>query len=159
MNNILANVQTAKELLEAIRQDAFDNGNMSIRGVARMAGVDDKAIINGADFKSEKLSQKLTTKGFKSADLSSNGFPPEAVILTLEYFAYESKAKAIAAKAIMRTFGTIGLMSTLQQLGVSQEETITEIHQKPERTLPKRDAISDIIREYIPQTRNLLSYV
>lgn len=98
------------------------NGNLSIRGVARCCGVDDKAIINGADFKSNKLGQILTYQGFQAADLSEDGFPPQAVWLCIEYFAYDSKAKASMAKQLARTFGSIGIKTTLEKLTQTQPE-------------------------------------
>lgn len=134
MTNKLGDIRSAKVLLEALRKDAFENGNLSIRGVARLCGVADTSIIRDAAFKSQKLAEKLTSHGFDAAALIEEGFPPQAVILTLEYFAYESKAKAESAKALMRTFGVLGLMATLQELG-----TITV--EQPRQLPPIRDAI------------------
>lgn len=114
-----------QELLAFLKQDASEQGTLSIRGVARMAGVDHKAIINGGEFASARLAEKLTTQGFQvfeAGELSKNGFPPQAVIIVLEYFAYESKAKAPMAKQLMRTFGTIGLMETLKNIRQPQPE-------------------------------------
>lgn len=137
MTKLIVPVTTASDLLSYIKQDADTRGNLSIRGVARMATVNDTAIIRGAEFTSQKLAEKLTAHGFESAELSSNGFPPQAVILVLEYFAYESKAKAEGAKQLMRTFGTIGLMSVLNQLKPS--EPVKEV-----KVLPQRDTIDYI---------------
>lgn len=112
----LARFETIEDLLSFIKEDANSQGNLSIRGVARLAGVSHNSIIESGHFKSQKIAVTLTGQGFDAGDLALNGFPPKAVILTLEYFAYESKAKAPQAKAIMRTFGVVGLMATLDQL-------------------------------------------
>lgn len=113
---MLSKISDERSLLDAIRDEAMANGNLSIRGVARLAEVQDTAIIRSADFRSTKLAEKLTALGFGSADLAKDGFPPQAVVLTLEYFAYESKVQSLAAKALFRTFGVIGLMRTLDEL-------------------------------------------
>jgi hypothetical protein len=109
-------IENQNDFLAFIRDEAMPNGNLSIRGVSRCCGVDDKAILNGADFKSQKLGQTLTTHGFWPADLSANGFPPQAVWLTIEYFAYESKAAAPMAKRLARLFGSIGVMAAMNHL-------------------------------------------
>lgn len=109
-------ISSPDALFNLIANEAMPNGNLSIRGVARMADVNDSAIIRGADFHSQKLAEILTGQGFTGADLTANGFPPVAVILVLEYFAYESKAKAPGAKSLMRLFGAIGLKTVLTKL-------------------------------------------
>ena len=102
-----------------------------------MAGVDHKAIINGGEFGSANLAKKLTAQSFECGELTDNGFSPQAAILVLEYFAYESIATAPLAKQLMRTFGTIGLMETLQKLKKEQPTNET-------RQLPQRDTIDYI---------------
>lgn len=102
------------ESLAEFVKEFVSNGNLSIRGLAAMCGVADTAIIRGADFKSDKLAERLTAHGFEGADLASNGFPPEAVWLVLEYFAYDSKAEAPYAKAIARTFGAYGVKAAFR---------------------------------------------
>ena len=126
-------VATPDALLSLIKGEAMPNGNLSIRGVARMADVSDTAIMRGADFNAQRLAEILTQQGFQGADLAKNGFPPLAVILTLEYFAYESKAKAPGAKALMRLFGAYGLKTVLEGL---KEQPASEV-----KYLPSRDAI------------------
>jgi hypothetical protein len=127
-------IATPEALFNLIANEAMPNGNLSIRGVARMADVNDKSVIDGADFKSQKLAEKLTGQGFECADLAENGFPPVAVILVLEYFAYESKAKAPGAKALMRAFGAFGLKEVLSKLnGYAPQPDV--------KLIPQRDAI------------------
>jgi hypothetical protein len=109
-------LQNQTDFLSFIEDQRMPNGNLSIRGVARCCDVDDRALIKGAEFKSQKLGQKLMEQGFTAADLVKNGFPPQAVWICVEYFAFESKAKAPMAKQLARTFGSIGIMATLEEL-------------------------------------------
>ena len=130
-------INTPAALFSLISNEAMPNGNLSIRGVARMADVNDMSIIRGADFSSQKLAERLVQHWFEAADLSENGFTPVAAILVLEYFAYESKAKAPGAKALMRTFGAFGLEQILNKLKTKPEDA-----QPP--ALPQRDIIDYI---------------
>jgi hypothetical protein len=115
-------INNQSDFLSFIADEAMNGGNLSIRGVARCCGVADTSIIRDAAFKSEKLAEHLTPHGFEPAALVENGFNPQAVWLTIEYFAYESKAKAPMAKQLARTFGAIGVMTTLEQLKPKQPE-------------------------------------
>ena len=126
-------VATPEALLSLIKGEAMPNGNLSIRGVARMADVQHTSIIRDGAFNTQKLAEMLTQQGFDAVALLSDGFPPLAVILTLEYFAYESKAKAPGAKALMRLFGAYGLKTVLEGL---KEQPASEV-----KYLPSRDAI------------------
>ena len=74
----------------------------------------------------------LTSQGFEAADLIKNGFCAKSFWLTLEYFAYESKAKASGAKQLARTFGQLGVMTAFEKLEVKPEPIVTP--------LPFRDA-------------------
>lgn len=109
-------IQTQSDFLDFIRSEAMPNGNLSIRGVARCCGVSPQSIIQGAHFKTQKLGQSLIGHGLEAAHLLDEGFSPQAVWLCIEYFAYDSKAKAPMAKQLARTFGSIGIQQTLQQL-------------------------------------------
>ena len=96
--SILSRFSDERSLLADIESEAMANGNFSIRGVARLAEVDHKSIIASGKFKSKKLFQKLTKQGFEIENLIKNGFPFEACLLTLEYFAYKSKTRSISAE-------------------------------------------------------------
>lgn len=113
MSNIINN---QSDFLAYIADEAMSNGNLSIRGVARCCGVADKSILNGGSFNSSQLAETLEAAGFEAGSLASDGFNPQAVWLTIEYFAYESKAKAVMAKQLARTFGAIGVMTTMEKL-------------------------------------------
>ena len=115
MNSTLE-IQTQSDFLSFIKDEAMSNGNLSIRGVARCCDVPHTSLIRGGALKSNKLSETLSSKGFHAGALTENGFPPQAVWLCIEYFAYESQADAPMAKQLARTFGAIGVLETLKQL-------------------------------------------
>jgi len=70
---------TPQKLLKFIQDDARD-GMLSIRGVAKLAGVADTSIIRGGAVASAKLAQTLFQYGFEPAALVQDSFPPQAVI-------------------------------------------------------------------------------
>jgi hypothetical protein len=129
-------IQTEKDFLAFIADEAMDNGNLSIRGVARCCTVAHTSIIRDGAFKSEKLGKVLVAQGFKAGALLKDGFPPQAVWLCIEYFAYESNAKAPMAKQLARTFGAIGIMATLGHLTEPRQQEAS-----PRQLPPIRDAI------------------
>lgn len=109
-------IKNQDDFLAFIRDEAMPNGNLSIRGVARCCDVPHTSIIRGGAFKSAKLGQTLTAHGFGAGALSANGFPAQAVWLTIEYFAYDSNAEAPMAKRLARLFGSIGVMAAMNHL-------------------------------------------
>lgn len=131
-------IKTQADLLDFIRDELSNNQTLSIRGVARLCGVNDMAIIRSAEFASKKLAEKLTPQGFDAAELTQNGFPAKAVWLTVEYFAFESKAKAEYAKQIARTFGMLGILQLFEELTKEKE---AEVAPPPRRMPPVRDVI------------------
>lgn len=114
-------LNTQESLLAFLRNNLQTEETLSIRGVAKLCGVDDMSIIRGADFSSLQLHDNLTEQGFKAADLVRTGFNAQATWLVIEYFAFISKAAAPGAKAIARTFGVIGVMQTFDYLKVKPE--------------------------------------
>ena len=110
-------LQIKQNLLSIIQDNSnLLTGNLSVNGVARIAGVSDTSIIRGSAFGSVSLAEHPTTREFQPSDASAfvkDGIPPDAVIMIIEYFAYESKAKCPQALQIMRTFGVVGLMECL----------------------------------------------
>jgi hypothetical protein len=141
-------VNNQNELLAFIKENLTNDKNLSIRGLARLCGLyDNKTLISGGDFKSEKLGQKLMEHGFTAEDLVKNGFDVKACWLVIEYFAYESKAKAPGAKQIARTFGQIGLMTTFDKL--------TEVLVAPVRQLSVHTSVEYAnAAQYISQENN-----
>jgi hypothetical protein len=110
-------VMSKDEFLALVQQEIMNNGNISIRGVGRCCGVHHTAIARGGDIRSQKLSETLANYGFQGGDLIANGFPPEAVWLTIEYYAYDSsRADSKIAKSIARSFGAFGVKTILEEL-------------------------------------------
>ncbi len=126
MNQLSATIENAikTQNLEVFVRENLQGSNMSIRGVAALCGVQDTSIIRGAAFKSEKLGQRLKQHGFEGAALVEFGFPPAAVWLTLEYFAYDSKAEAPYAKTIARTFGAFGVKHFMELGALAKGKTL-----------------------------------
>lgn len=135
-----------------------EGGNLSIRGLAALCGVDDRAILRGADFNSDKLAEKLTEYGFEGADLLESGFNAESAWLVIEYFAYESKAKAEGAKMIARVFGSYGIkqaMAIVEPAPKSPTRQLPPIRDTIEYIQASKDIdlISDpILRSYLTQS-------
>jgi hypothetical protein len=109
-------INTTRELLAYIKENLSNDKNLSIRGLERLCGIGRTALIKGGDFRSEKLGQTLIEHGFTAGDLVKNGFDAKACWLVIEYYAYESKAKAPGAKRYARVFGQLGIMNTFDEL-------------------------------------------
>jgi hypothetical protein len=133
MANDIVTINSQSDFLAFIRDQAMPNGNLSIRGVARCCGVEDTSLIRGAAFNSEKLGTTLSTYGFEPAALVEDGFPAQAVWLCIEYYAFESRAKAPMAKQLARTFGSIGVLSALKDL--TQPKELPAIANGPSKEL------------------------
>jgi hypothetical protein len=112
---------TTQQSLSEVIQENLVNGRLSIRAVERLLGISNNALIKGAEFVAQKLAQKLTEQGFEAVELLENGFCAKSFWLTLEYFAYDSKAKAAGAKRLARTFGQLGVMTAFDKLEAKPE--------------------------------------
>lgn len=154
-------IENQSDFLAFIKDQAMENGNLSIRGAARCCGVQETSLIRGAAFNSVILEQTLTEQGFEAPALVATGFPPQAVWLCIEYFAFLSKAKAPMAKQLARTFGSFGILATLKNL--KKQEVTSEV---PRQLPPKRDYIehldaveriskvaNPIVRSYLEQAQ------
>jgi hypothetical protein len=128
-------ISSKSDFLTYIRNQAMANGNLSTRGVERCCGIANASLIDGVDFRVAKLGKILTDKGFHALDLIDNGFPPQAVWLCIEYYAFESKAKAQMAKHLARTFGSIGIMVTLKELAAPPPNELAQQRSKLEKQL------------------------
>ncbi|MGL5076329.1 MAG: hypothetical protein ACRDBG_10925 [Waterburya sp.] len=125
-----------QQSLSDIIQENLVNGRLSIRAVARLLEVSShQRIILDGTFASQKLGQILTEQGFQAGTLLENGFCAKSFWLTLEYFAYESKAKASGAKQLARTFGQIGVMTAFEKFSEPKPEPL------PRQLPPIRDSI------------------
>lgn len=119
-------INTRFELLELIESESMPNGNLSIAGTARLADCEDTDIVRGSAFGSKKLAQMLAVHGFKSsAFFSENGIPPTAVIIILEYFAYRETKPKEKARQLIRTFSTVGLLKTLEEVSKTKTQSST----------------------------------
>ncbi|NEZ65277.1 hypothetical protein D0962_21305 [Leptolyngbyaceae cyanobacterium CCMR0082] len=139
----------SKQVQEAINagtlakfmRENLEGKNLSIAGVAALCSVADKSIINGGSFNSAALAEKLENKGFDAGSLVEEGFNSVATWLTIEYFAYESKAKAVFAKAIARTFGAFGVKAAFDEvLGVAPN-----VRQLPRRSISEIDEFATVL--------------
>jgi len=110
-----------QSLLEHIKANLLENKNLSLRGLAEMCGVSKTSIIESGHFRSKKLAELLESYGFQAGHIIENGFDAQATWLIIEYFAYESKAKAIRAKQLARTFGSVGIYTVFEELKKPQE--------------------------------------
>ena len=127
------------ELIAFIKANLIGETNLSIRGLATLCGVQDTSIIRGAAFNSKKLAEKLEPYGFEPTALVENGFDAKASWLVIEYFAYDSKAKADQAKQIARTFGAIGIMTTFEKL--SRPKTALELAREQVKLLERMELL------------------
>ncbi|MGV2830573.1 hypothetical protein [Myxosarcina sp. GI1(2024)] len=125
MSNL--NITTQERLLAYIKENLTSNSNLSIVGLARLCHVADTSIIRGSAFANQKLAVILSAYGFETSALVENGFNAQATWLVIEYFAYESKAKAEGAKQIARTFGTIGVMQTFEKLSQPEQQSVKQL--------------------------------
>jgi hypothetical protein len=76
-------INSQSDFIRYIQDNSIGGRNLSIRGLAGLCGVDDKAILNGADFKSQSLAQKLTASGFEGADFALTGFCAQSAWLVI----------------------------------------------------------------------------
>jgi hypothetical protein len=109
-------ISTQENLLTFLKDNLLNGKNLSIRGLATLCAVQHTTLIRDGAFNSGKLGQTLTEQGFEAGALSENGFDAKATWLVIEYFAYESKAKAPGAKQLARTFGQVGVQLTFDKL-------------------------------------------
>jgi hypothetical protein len=117
----MTEIRTQSDFLSFIKENLTTKNNLTIRGMARLVGVADTSLINRASFNSKKLGQSLTQQGFEAASLSELGFPPKAVWLVIEYYAYDAKVIKPEALQIARTFGQLGIELTFDQLTSTPE--------------------------------------
>ena len=124
------------QTLESIKTEISVNENgigyVSIRGAARLAGLDHstlvKAFSNGGNSES-KLAQSLINKGFYPVEFKSQGIPDLALTRILEYYTFDAGKRCTElAELSYRTFAAIGVRSWLQKsIGyVELQEEVTD---------------------------------
>lgn len=114
----------------------------SIRGAARLAGVNEKALryqFSTAEKSAPKLAQKLMEHGFDPAEFSTNGISEVALSVILEFYSFDAKARCTEqARLIYRAFAAVGIRAWLQQQLDYQQ---THTNPTPESTLAEIEQI------------------
>jgi hypothetical protein len=117
-----ATISNFEEFRQYIRENSIGDRALSARGLSELCGIHHSAVIMGGDFKSAKLSQKLAGIGFESGYLLEHGFNADASWAVVEYYAYESQAKAPGAKKLARLFGALGVAKAFEIAEESKAE-------------------------------------
>lgn len=142
--------QTAINLAEhqfrtEVKVDSNGVGRASIRGVARLADVNDgglsKSLKTGAELEPSKLAVFLMQQGFEGADLakfSETGIPDLAIASILEYYAFEAgRYCSDNAKIVYRAFARMGIRTWMQRLVNWQPQgTTTDLREFVIQQLP-----------------------
>ena len=114
-----------ENIQKELRIDAATGvGYCSIRGAARICGVDEqalrKSLKTGADFIASKMVQSLIAQGFEGADFigfSVFGIPDSALALIVHYYAIDAGARCTdEAKAALLAFTAIGIRTVIQNV-------------------------------------------
>lgn len=160
-NMISLSINSQADFIQFIKDNSIGARSLSIRGLAGLCGVDDKAILNGADFKSQSLAKKLAESGFEGADFSTTGFCAQSAWIVIGYFAYESKAKAEGAKRLARLFGSIGVQTCFDLANPEPVVTsplprqlppIRDTRENLETSLMIKELDDPILRSYLMQS-------
>jgi hypothetical protein len=125
-------INSQSDFVQYIQDNSIGGRNLSIRGLAGLCGVAESSVREGAGLDSTKLAQKLAESGFEGARLIGAGFCAQSAWLVIEYFAYESKAKAEGAKRLARLFGSIGVQTCFDT---------AYVREVPRQLPPMRDAL------------------
>ncbi len=114
----------------------------SIRGAARLAGVNEKALryqFSTAEKSAPKLAQKLMEHGFNPAEFSRNGITEVALSVILEFYSFDAGARCTEqARFVYRAFASIGIRVWLQE---QLDYQATSSNPTPDSTLALIDHI------------------
>jgi hypothetical protein len=106
------------QIKDEISVDSEGKGSASIRAVARLCGVEEKALrhhFRGAEKKPSKLAQILVQYGFDPRTFSKTGVPDTAVALIVKYYAWMAGERCTdQARQVDMVFGAIGCRSWMQ---------------------------------------------
>jgi hypothetical protein len=144
-----ATISNFEEFRQYIRENSIGDRALSARGLSELCGIHHSAVIMGGDFKSAKLSQKLAGIGFEGGYLLEHGFNADASWAVVEYYAYESQAKAPGAKKLARLFGALGVAKAFE---IAEEPRVEE-HSK--NAAPKLGNFWDM---RFSEVRNVMLY-
>lgn len=91
----------------------------TIRGAARLAGVDEKALryqFSSAEKSPRKLAQKLMSQGFDPAEFSTRGIEEVPLSIILEFYSFDAGARCTTqARLIYRAFASVGIRAWLHE--------------------------------------------
>ncbi len=117
MNNNIVSIPD--EIRNEFRIDAEGKAFVSIRGAARIADIDHKALIKAfkktGDFYTSKLAQMLTASEFEPGDFSETGIPDIALSVVLKYYAYKANHTTEQAERFYDAMSAIGIRTWIQQ--------------------------------------------
>lgn len=117
------------QLVNEITIDSNGIGRVTIRGVARLAGIVESSIrraFEGAAQNPSKLAEMLICQGFECGTIdqwSEKGIPDIAVGIILEYYAFEAgRYCTLQAANVFRAFSRIGIRMWIQKLKGQESE-------------------------------------
>ena len=123
-------IETEKDFLDFITPDLLPGARISTRGLSRLIGCQDTAIIDRAQVKSKKLAGMLEEKGIDPAHYRG-GWTASAAWIALKYFAYKARNEYPQAEAIADTFGAIGIQTMLEKAGQQADpSTLAQWHEE-----------------------------
>ena len=147
---------TLAQTLESLKSEITVNENgigyVSIRGVARLAGVKHSTLIesfSSGRISVSKLQQSLIDKGFNVVAFSETGIPDKALACILEYYTFDAGKRCTEiAELSYRAFATIGIRYWLQK-SVGYIETEQPCLETVQEVAPQLEPsqLSDIQRE------------
>jgi hypothetical protein len=109
-----AAISNLEEFCQYICDNSIGDRALSIKGLSKLCGVHDTAIIRGSEFSSQRIAQKLTETGLTAPALVKHGFTASSAWAVVEYFAWESQAKAEGAKRLAKLFGSLGVIKAFE---------------------------------------------
>lgn len=115
---------TIGQIRDEIKVDPEGKGKASIKGVSRLAGVDDesirKALVSASTAKPSRLAQTLMDTGFSASDLDRwrlEGVPDIAVGEIVAYYAYDAGRYCTEeSRLASRAFRAIGIRAWMQKV-------------------------------------------
>lgn len=115
--------QVIKQIKSEFRVDGEGRVTVSLRGAARLAGIEQSSLSRAFQPDAQKPSQLaefLINEGFEGDAQNAwleNGIPDTALALILEYYAHETQERyrSIQAKLCCRAFNSIGIRTWIQK--------------------------------------------
>ena len=112
-------VRIPDEIRNEFRIGADGKAFVSIRGAARIADVDHKALTKAfktaGDINLSKLAQTLTESGFEPGDFPETGIPDIALAIILKYYAFKANRTTEQAERFYDAMSAVGIRTWMQQ--------------------------------------------